>query len=276
MKSTKRFLLKLFNKLDPLLQGKIRCKYYNFQQTISFKKKPGKFSIVPSGDKSYLLRVGKEKIHLAIPNRVGFYREGIQNRLSDLKASFYSDKDIADGSVVIDIGSNIGEYAISFNKDVIVHAFEMDPNVMPSLISNCKDNENIHIHNNGLWKEHKIMEMFVKSDSADTSLIDNGASEKHSIECFKLDDIESIKKIDEITILKCDAEGAEPEVLDGAIETLKKTKIVAIDCGPERGIEGERTDISVKNHLISIGFDIIKERFGNREILVAQNSSFYN
>lgn len=270
----KRLLLKLFNYLEPLLQGKIRCKYYNFQQMITFSKKPGKFSITQVSDKSYLLKVGKEEIYIAIPNRVGFYREGIQKRLSDLKASFFSDKEIQDDSVVIDIGSNIGEYAISFSNNVTVHAFEMDPNVMPSLISNTRGFKNIHIHKNGLWSKHKTMHMYVKSNSADTSLIDNGASEKHLVECFRLDDIESIKTIDEITILKCDAEGAEPEVLSGAINTLIKTKLVAIDCGPERGIDGERTDKSVKDLLISLGFDIVKERFGNREILVAQNSSF--
>lgn len=268
----KSLLLMLVHNLKPFTQGKVRCAYYNFLETISLSSKARKYSLERSGEKSYLLKVDDEKIYIAIPNRVGFYRDGIQNRINALQRSFYSDRDIDEGSVVIDIGSNIGEYAISFSEGVYVHAFEMDPNVMPSLLLNCDPRKNIQIHNIGLWSEPKTMDMFIMSDSADTSLIDNGASETYSVNCVRLDDVDAISELAEITMIKCDAEGAEPEVFSGAIETLKKTKCVAIDCGPERGVNSERTDEPIKELLLSLGFEIVKERFGSREILVAKNT----
>jgi FkbM family methyltransferase len=268
----KSLLLKLLYKMSPFTQGNLRCAYYNFVNKVFFLRESAKFSLKRSGAKSYLLKVGDEEIHIAIPNRVGFYKDGILKRINALQASFYSDKGITEGAVIIDIGANIGEYAISFPDSVIVHAFEMDPNVMPSLLLNCDPRKNIQIHNMGLWSEPKTMDMFIMSDSADTSLIDNGASETHSVNCVRLDDVQAISELAEITMIKCDAEGAEPEVLSGAIETLKKTKCVAIDCGPERGVNSERTDKPVKELLFSLGFEIVKERFGNREILVARNT----
>ena len=268
----KNILLKLLHKMKPFTQGKLRCTYYNFFCKFSFLEKPVKFSLERSGKKSYLLKVGDEQIYIAMPNRVGFYKGGIQNRIRDLQSSFFSDKGIEKGDVVIDIGSNIGEYAISFSDSVIVHAFEMDPNVIPSLLLNCDEHKNVQIHRCGLWSETTTMEMYIKSGTADTSLINNGAAERHVVDCVRLDDVEAIKALTEIAIIKCDAEGAEPEVLLGALETLKKTKCVAIDCGPERGLTSERTDKQVKELLISLGFDIVKERFGNREVLVAKNT----
>jgi FkbM family methyltransferase len=268
----KKILLRLMFKLTPYMQGRVRCVYYNFLQKISFSGKFSKFSLEKVARKSYLLKVGGESIYIAMPNRVGFYKGGIKNRINTLQKSFYFGmNEIVKGDVVIDIGSNIGEYALSFQEGVIIHAFEMDPNVIPSLLSNCNGLDDITIHNFGLWSHKKTMEMFIKSETADTSLIDNGAEEKHIINCLQLDDIEEVGKIPEIKLIKCDAEGAEPEVLRGAIDTLSKTKYVAIDCGPERGPNNERTDESVKELLISLDFEIIKERFGAREILIARN-----
>lgn len=242
-------------------------------ETFNLSNNAKTFTLKRIDKDSFLLKVNNEKIYISIPSRVGFYREGIIQRINSLKKTFYSENIINEYSTVIDIGSNIGEYAISFPESVIVHAFEMDPNVIPSLILNCKGRENIKIHRIGLWNKSTTKEMFVKSDTADTSLIDNGSSEKYIINCERLDDIDSIKEIDEITMIKCDAEGAEPEVFSGAINTLKKTKFVAIDCGPERGLIGDRTNNQVKEILLSLDFEILEEFYGPREILVAKNNN---
>ena len=74
-------------------------------------------------------------------------------------------------------------------------------------------------------------------------------------------------------MIKCDAEGAEPEVLAGAVATLRKTRYVAIDCGPERGLIGDRTNNEVKEILLSLDFEILEEFYGPREILVAKNNN---
>ena len=49
-----------------------------------------------------------------------------------------------------------------------------------------------------------------------------------------LDRIAEDYKIDAVAYLKCDAEGAEPEILLGGRELLRRTARIAIDTGPER------------------------------------------
>ena len=58
---------------------------------------------------------------------------------------------------------------------------------------------------------------------------------------MKLDDF----KIKQIKLLKIDAEGYEPEVLSGSIATLSQTEYVAVDFGPERGLEQKDTIIAI-------------------------------
>ena len=54
-----------------------------------------------------------------------------------------------------------------------------------------------------------------------------------------LDRIAENHGIDGLAFLKCDAEGAEPEVLEGGRELLRRKARIAVDTGPERN--GKRT-----------------------------------
>ena len=60
--------------------------------------------------------------------------------------------------------------------------------------------------------------------------------------------------IDALAFLKCDAEGAEPEVLEGGRELLRRTVRIAIDTGPER--RGERTSAACEALLRDAGFTV--------------------
>jgi hypothetical protein len=67
-----------------------------------------------------------------------------------------------------------------------------------------------------------------------------------------LDGLAATLGIGEVAFVKADAEGAEPEVLTGATETLGRTRYIAIDCGPER--KGERTFDACSAILAGLGF----------------------
>ena len=84
------------------------------------------------------------------------------------------------------------------------------------------------------------------------ALVDFGKSDKIKVKTMKLDDF----KIKKIKLLKIDAEGYEPEVLSGSIETLKTTELVAVDFGPERGVDQNDTIIQVNNFLLDHGFKL--------------------
>ncbi|NNE42025.1 MAG: hypothetical protein HKN14_14030, partial [Marinicaulis sp.] len=75
-----------------------------------------------------------------------------------------------------------------------------------------------------------------------------GFCRKHNIEC--------------INLLKCDAEGAEPEVLMGIGDMWGRIDVIALDTGRER--KGERTNQECKTLLTDHGYDVIDEKFGKR------------
>jgi len=63
-----------------------------------------------------------------------------------------------------------------------------------------------------------------------------------------------------IKYLKLEAEGAEPEVLDGLGDKLKLVEYVTADLGYKRGLNSESTLAPVTNYLLQNGFELIDLR----------------
>ncbi|KRD29134.1 hypothetical protein ASE36_10665 [Rhizobium sp. Root274] len=62
-------------------------------------------------------------------------------------------------------------------------------------------------------------------------------------------------------VLKIEAEGAEPEVLEGATGILANVDYVTIDCGFERGKERADTFAATNTFLADQGFRMMKPNF---------------
>lgn len=56
--------------------------------------------------------------------------------------------------------------------------------------------------------------------------------------------------------MKIEAEGAEPEILEGGVNALAMTDFVTVDCGFERGKEEASTLAPVANFLLRHGFEL--------------------
>jgi FkbM family methyltransferase len=97
------------------------------------------------------------------------------------------------------------------------------------------------------------VEIFQKPDSADTSLI-NRVGPSIMVEGRKLDTVLA-EVPGRIRLIVGDAEGAEPEVLAGATETLKRTDFVSIEFGQERN--GQATIAECTALLREAGFTFL-------------------
>ena len=75
-----------------------------------------------------------------------------------------------------------------------------------------------------------------------------------------------------IKLLKLEAEGAEPEIVEGASEILKKTEFVTADLGPERGINSLETYSPVTDLLYKNNFSLIKINPDRVLVLYKKNS----
>jgi FkbM family methyltransferase len=95
-----------------------------------------------------------------------------------------------------------------------------------------------------LWKEETEVELTVGNDPTENSIIgidQSGHKERTKNEATTLTALVDNHDIKAIDYLKLDAEGAEPEVLDGLNPT--RVRKAAIDVGPERNGNDTRSDV---------------------------------
>lgn len=112
------------------------------------------------------------------------------------------------------------------------------------------------------------MRFFTAPDEADGSLI-NDSGQSIEMNVLPLDDIMRRRGFPHVRLIKLDAEGAEPEVLRGASETLQRTSYISIDTGEERN--GNSSTEDCKAILTTAGFRIVHES-GKRNVIVASRS----
>lgn len=203
-----------------------------------------------------------KKIYFSQEHRKNRYEFGIESCLIYIARTYHLynipwEKD----DIVIDCGANIGEVGMWLQRHGIkYHAFE------PELLeAACCDLNNFggkeQTNRKGLWHESGTLTLYSSPAGADSSLFEfEGYAQTHKIPVLSLDDYASQNKLEKIKLLKLEAEGAEPEVLDGAKNSLPKIAYIAADCGPERGMAKETTLPMILERLESYNFAIMAER----------------
>jgi hypothetical protein len=132
--------------------------------------------------------------------------------------------------------------------------------------------DNVTFNSSALWKVNTTLKFYHANNTGDSSLLPKDLSAlSELIEARTLDSIVAELEIDQINLLKLEAEGAEPEILDGALKTLMKTKYVAADLGPERGPNELPTYSECKSKLEALGFKQVRSYEGGRETYLFRN-----
>ena len=80
---------------------------------------------------------------------------------------------------------------------------------------------------------------------------------KRTVEARRLDGLLANVDLTGTVIIKIEAEGAEPEALEGATGILEHVDFVAVDCGFERGKDRQHTFVETSQLLIRAGFEPI-------------------
>ncbi len=129
--------------------------------------------------------------------------------------------------VFIDIGANIGTYPLSlFKVAKKIYAFEPAAENYRRLAANITQNhiKNITVLNQAVYSKNlKQTNLFINKDGQGWhSLEINFLSGIQKITTITLDTFVQKSKITQIGLIKIDVEGAELEVLKGAIQVLEK------------------------------------------------------
>ena len=137
---------------------------------------------------------------------------------------------VHNGDTVFDIGANIGWYGLKLNKhfkNVNVYSFEPLPTNYSKLLENFKLNglSTDKAFDLGFFNENTHLEFFHDLENSKASSLTNlrgtHAVEKVICHVVRLDDFVKNQKIGRLDFIKCDVEGAELFVFQGAIDTLQ-------------------------------------------------------
>ena len=207
---------------------------------------------------------GKD-IHITRSRRIGLYNNSILVRVQRLQQYYGTHElELNPTGIVVDIGANLGEFGLFYsrkfhpNYDCHVVFFEPDPVEFAALSKNVSKTNHTAVCK-ALWKEKGELTFYHSNETGDSTLIkphtfDSTSTLMTSTLDFELEQLKNLPSDSIIDLIKVEAEGAEPEILQGAISTLKRTKYVVVDCGPERGLKKESTLMSTVHFLQEQGF----------------------
>lgn len=274
MKFIKRFrpiavyLFELSNAIVSRTEGRLFCLFFNLRSKILNLNLRVKVNgeYYQLSDKNY-----SDFQHFFKAEKQGnmAYGKGLEARLKDLSDSYFLEKiDFREDDTFIDCGANVGDMFLLMRKlknNINYIGFEPSPNEYKCLQKNA---EGMITHNLGLWKEEGELEFFVSSQGADSSLIRPKVFDSRiTVKTARLENFIT----GNVKCLKLEAEGAEPEILQGLGEKLRLIEYITADVGFERGENEGSTLAPVSNFLIKNNFKMVA--VGKRRLCVLFKNS---
>ena len=241
-----------FRKISLLANGNLFCALFNLENILLGR--PGRINYEAS-TKMYFSKFNGDKLYFSEKKRSWVYNKGVNIRVSQLAESYFLDKiNFKKDDLVVDCGANIGELYFYFSKKPGVKYVGIEPS--PKEFEYLKKNAITgHLHNLGLWHENGELAFYVSSEEADSSLIKPPNFDKViKVSTRRLDSIINTP----VKLLKIEAEGAEPEVIEGCEKLLSQTQYITADLGYERGIDQQSTLDPVTKYLSNQGFELLE------------------
>lgn len=209
------------------------------------------------------LKTDEEQLRLTVARRerLHLYLDGIAERLDNLALQYLINFNELDrNGLIIDIGANIGEFSFSFKRNGFTNFLCIEPERTEAEI--CDKNIYSGEHKTlqtCLFSSQGTVKFYHHNETGDSSAFPNNLNWPYDeIECNTLDNIVIARSITAIELIKLEAEGAEPEVLQGAVQSLKITKYVLADLGSERGPSEESTFHDANRILVESGFLLVE------------------
>jgi FkbM family methyltransferase len=164
------------------------------------------------------------------------FRDGIAPHIEAVAEKYVGGTGYAprEGDVIVDVGAGIGEFTLwCADSGARVVAFEPDPLAFACLERNTAPARTVSVFPYALWKENVRLRLHGSLDTTQSSLIEDGKSNSRDadVEAWPLDQAQAVVRLPVIDFMKVDGEGVEPEILAGAVRTLRRTRVLAVDVG---------------------------------------------
>ena len=232
----------------------------------------GRMAMAPSGGTVVL----DGRHHVASARRLPFYVQGLEHRAKRLTDDYLLGHiRFEPGDVAIDCGANVGDLLLSLDATGVplrYVAFEPGKTEFACLQRNVAQfpQHTAVLHQKALGERDGFATFHANSEDGDGSILEIArATGKTEVEMVRLDSL----PIGRVKLLKLEAEGYEPEVLEGATGALDRIEYIAADVGFERGLRCESTLPAVTNFLLERGFSIVANA-KDRLVLLFRNTRF--
>lgn len=205
-------------------------------------------------------------IYFASPLRMPryFVEDGVGRRVGNVGAKYtlpgFLEFENGD-EIIVDIGANVGEFSMAAWPAKRLIAIEPDPNCQIPLFLNLRGilrfrDMAFEIVPSVVGDIRKRVPFNISTDEADSSIFTPPIDKSETIELQMepLAEILARRGVTHVNFLKIEAEGAEPEVLEGVRSFLPRVHKIAVDGGPERN--GEPTGPFVALWLREHGFEV--------------------
>lgn len=263
----------LYDQFALIFKGNLFCAIVNLRAVLLGW--PMRYSYDPITGKYAGQSNGMKKVFFARNQALNTYRKSLEARALQLESTYLLSKiQFEQGDVVIDCGANVSDFKLIFDvKGIEINYIGIEPS--PSEYSCAALNASPgHVKNIGLWNKEDSLKFFVSSSGADSSFIEPPIYEEVKyIPTQRLDRLSELTNLPKIKLFKLEAEGAEPEALEGASGLLEKIEYISADLGFERGIKQESTLAPVMNYLLSNGFEVVEMRH-DRIVVLFRNKNF--
>lgn len=251
-----------------------RIKIVFINTIFKLHRKNHRIGIIDGSDIYFIVNQDNQRHYFnGLDRGLRFYWSGFSKRGCELYTLYTNDlTHINPGDIVLECGANWGDFFVGlFHKQPLVkyYGFEPSPAVFDVLKRNIPEGQ--IILNQALGKEDCVVKFYLNDECADSSIIEPEVYYNViDVQCITLDNFLSNNGISKIKLFKLEAEGYEPEILEGAINSLKFIDYIAVDGGYERGLNKEETLSAIINillpqnfHLIHINFQSCKALFKN-------------
>ncbi len=189
----------------------------------------------------------------------GLYKRGLTHRAEVLWKSYtLQNIQFSQGDVVIDCGANYADLWLTLKHHIKPENYiTFEPGKREHLAIE-KNAPKAKANNFGLGAQNEIHTFYINEKDADSSFIEPSTYDGTlEIQTVTLDSYMDSNAVEQVKLFKLEAEGFEPEILQGARAVLNRIEYVAIDGGYERGVNSEQTFTYQANLLADHGFEMV-------------------
>jgi FkbM family methyltransferase len=194
---------------------------------------------------------------LSFPHASDRERGKKENR--DRMNKYYFDSEFAPlekGDIVFDVGAYIGITSIvAAERAKMVYAIEPSPRARQCLEYNTRHYDNIEVLPFAAWNKSEKIELEYGLKSSEDSVItpdDGGNNQSVTVQAHSIATIAETVNVDQIDFVKIEAEGVEPEIVDG----MKNIDIKKVSSTGNAERYEDTTYQEVSNKLTSQGYTV--------------------